>query len=180
MRRALTVLLLAAGVLAVTGCGGRGASGQDVERTRAEVRDAAEQELPALVEELGGGVVRADGRYDLEGLKDDVRLVYRVEAQLLVDRGRSADVTGALEGLGYTITQDAAGTVVGERDDLRYLVATSDDGDLRVTLEGPQLRIPEEDRPASRPHEQLDLPASVMVPAPERPRQGRSDGTGDG
>lgn len=168
MRRALVVALVLASVLALGACSD--ASGADLEESRVRVRSAAEEQLPGLVEQLGGGVVFADGQYETFGLKDDISYAYEVEAQLVVDRGDSAAVVGALEGLGYEIVQDSGGTVVGESGDVRVSVATGGE-DLRLTFHGPQLQVPDEERPTSRGHEEVALPSSLMVPAPPLPTQ---------
>ncbi|QGQ20116.1 hypothetical protein GC089_13990 [Cellulomonas sp. JZ18] len=159
--RAGGVLLLA--TLLLTGCS---ASAEDVAHSRAEVRGAAEDELPRLADALDVGVVRATGRFNLYGIKT-ATIGYRVQVVLAGDEAVTQDeLAAAVEDLGYDVTQysEFTETVAGERRDVVLSAVADDRGEVRMTYSGPELHVPK-DRWPSRDPEDLDLPSSLFVPA---------------
>ena len=140
---------------------------EDVARSRAEVRTAAAQDLPALAEALGATIVAARGEYNSSDDRAASRRQYQAIIELDGPVTTAGQVTRAFEALGYEITQEPEpespdAPVIGERDGLEIGM---DVGEPRgwVSLAGPTFTIPTEDPPVPA-EESLDLPGLADLP----------------
>lgn len=139
--RAATVVA-ALSLLALSGCGGGGATADDLDASRDEVLDAARQVLPGVVEALGAQVQDAYGEFDMGGDGIVDRRRYSVTVIATGAQGDTDDLVAALEDAGVTDVQvNPIGGASGQRDGLD--VGGSDPGgrDMSVSVSGPYLEV---------------------------------------
>ena len=136
-------VLVALSALALSGCGGGGeATADDLDASREEVLDAAQQVLPGVLDALGAQVQDAYGEFDMggDGIVDRRRYTVTVIAV-----GAQTDTDGlvaALEDAGVTdVRVNPIGGAAGQRDGMD--VAGSDPGgrDMSVSVSGPYLEV---------------------------------------
>jgi hypothetical protein len=140
-RRAGLALLLPA-ALALSACGGGGASADDLAASRADVLDAARADVPGIVDALGGEIQDAWGEYRSGGDGIVDRRRYDVTVVVTGSDADAETVVAALEDAGWTDVADTTpGGISGERDDLG--IGSTDPGgpELRLTVRGPYLEV---------------------------------------
>lgn len=154
--RAATVVA-ALSLLALSGCGGGGATADDLDASRDEVLDAARQVLPGVVEALGAQVQDAYGEFDMGGDGIVDRRRYSVTVIATGAQGDTDDLVAALEDAGVTDVQvNPIGGASGQRDGLD--VGGSDPGgrDMSVSVSGAYLEVAD-GVPREAAREDIDL-----------------------
>ena len=154
--RAATVVA-ALSLLALSGCGGGGATADDLDASRDEVLDAARQVLPGVVEALGAQVQDAYGEFDMGGDGIVDRRRYSVTVIATGAQADTDDLVAALEDAGVSDVQvNPIGGASGQRDGLD--VGGSDPGgrDMSVSVSGPYLEVAD-GVPREAAREDIDL-----------------------
>lgn len=144
----------------------------DLAASRDEVRAAAVEDIPAFVDAVGGEVLWAHGEYEQYGLKDHIAFAYETDARIEVadlDAARAAEV---LDGLGWSVEEAEGASVSATRDGLTASVVLGD-GHVRLSIDGPELRLAGGARPApdESGQQEIGLPYPLFVPyEPPGPR----------
>ena len=140
--RAATVVI-ALSALALSGCGGGGgATADELDASRDEVLDAAQQVLPGVLDALGAQVQDAYGEFDMGGDGVVDRRRYSVTVIATGAQADTAALVAALEDAGVTdVEVNPIGGASGQRDGLD--VSGSDPGgrDMSVSVSGPYLEV---------------------------------------
>jgi hypothetical protein len=143
IRTASAVTLLAAlGLSACGSGGGGGASADDLDASRAAVLDAARQDVPGIVDALGGEIQEAWGEYRSGGDGIIDRRRYQVTVVVTGSDADAGAIVAALEDAGWSDVEDTTpGGISGVRGDLG--IGSTDPGgpDLRVSVRGPYLEV---------------------------------------
>lgn len=140
-RRRSGAVLAVAAVLGLTGCGGN-ATADDLAASRAAVIEAAQQDVPGIVEALGGEIQDSWGEWNSGGDGIVDRRRYAVTVVLTVGAVDAPAVVAAFEEAGWSdVAENSLDSIYGSRDDLEISTSTPTGSEMRIGVRGPYLEV---------------------------------------